>query len=76
MLSLSLVRATAAVLHGQGKAVVTPFHNANTLAVLVDYLPPARTDATGAVTAASVVQPPRQEDRVGFKVSSSQVCVS
>ena len=62
------MRVIAAVLHGQGSAVVKPLHETDTLAVLASFLPPARTDASGAVTASSVVQPPREDHRVGFKV--------
>lgn len=56
-----LARVAAAALSGPGATLaVAAWHAANTFAVLLAWLPPPRADAaSGHVTAASVVMPPR-----------------
>ena len=51
-----LVRVAAAVL--ASPTAIAPLHATNTLALLASFLPAPRVDASGAVTALSVVQPP------------------
>lgn len=68
-----LVRVIAATLAaGKGaQPIINTLHSSNTLGVLVDFLPRAACDASGRVTATSVVMP--SPDRISFKLSGNVV---